>query len=72
MVNDNPCLRLVKERRGVYRVPEPKILAGSNYADLGFELDEENGHLVAMCAIDNSDERRIWISRAMHESNVRL
>ena len=52
-VNDNPCLRLVKERRGVYRVPEPKILAGSNYADLGFNLDEENGHLVAMCAIDN-------------------
>lgn len=53
VVNENPCLRLVKERRGVYRVPEPKILAGSNYADLGFELDEENGHLVAMCAIDN-------------------
>ncbi len=53
LVTENPFLRLVKERRGVYRVPEPKILAGSNYADLGFELDEENGHLVAMCAIDN-------------------
>jgi [amino group carrier protein]-6-phospho-L-2-aminoadipate/5-phospho-L-glutamate reductase len=53
VVNENPCLRLVKERRGVYRVPEPKILAGSNYADLGFDLDEANGHLVAMCAIDN-------------------
>ena len=53
VVKENPCLRLVKERRGVYRVPEPKILAGSNYADLGFEWDEENGHLVAMCAIDN-------------------
>jgi [amino group carrier protein]-6-phospho-L-2-aminoadipate/5-phospho-L-glutamate reductase len=52
-VKDNSCLRLVKERRGVYRVPEPKILAGSNYADLGFEWDQENGHLVAMCAIDN-------------------
>jgi N-acetyl-gamma-glutamyl-phosphate/LysW-gamma-L-alpha-aminoadipyl-6-phosphate reductase len=43
----------VKEQRGIYRVPEPKILAGSNYADLGFELDERNGHVVAMCAIDN-------------------
>lgn len=53
VVKENPCLRIVKERRGVYRVPEPKILAGSNYADLGFEWDEENGHLVAMCAIDN-------------------
>src|SRR5512140_252376 len=50
---ENPFLRVVKEQRGIYRVPEPKILAGSNYADLGFELDERNGHIVAMCAIDN-------------------
>ncbi len=32
---------------------EPKILAGSNYADVGFELDATTGRLVAMCAIDN-------------------
>ena len=51
--NENPFLRIVKEGRGIYRVPEPKILAGTNYADLGFELDESNGHIVAMCAIDN-------------------
>jgi LysW-gamma-L-alpha-aminoadipyl-6-phosphate/LysW-L-glutamyl-5-phosphate reductase len=50
---ENPFLRVVKERRGVYRVPEPKILAGSNYADLGFDLDEESGHVVSICAIDN-------------------
>lgn len=53
LAQENPFLRVVKERRGVYRVPEPKILAGSNYADLGFELDDTNGHVVAMCAIDN-------------------
>jgi N-acetyl-gamma-glutamyl-phosphate/LysW-gamma-L-alpha-aminoadipyl-6-phosphate reductase len=53
VVNENPFLRVVKEQRGIYRVPEPKILAGSNYADLGFDLDEGNGHVVAMCAIDN-------------------
>ena len=51
--NENPFLRIVKEQRGIYRVPEPKILAGTNYADLGFELDERTGHVVAMCAIDN-------------------
>lgn len=51
--NDNPFLRIVKEQRGLYRVPEPKIVAGSNYADLGFALDEATGHLVSMCAIDN-------------------
>lgn len=53
VANENPFVRVVKEQRGIYRVPEPKILAGSNYADLGFELDERNGHVVAMCAIDN-------------------
>ncbi len=52
-VQENPFLRLVKERRGVYRVPDPKILAGSNYADVGFALDPQSGHLVAMAAIDN-------------------
>lgn len=53
VANENPFLRIVKESRGIYRVPEPKIIAGTNYADLGFELDESNGHIVAMCAIDN-------------------
>jgi LysW-gamma-L-alpha-aminoadipyl-6-phosphate/LysW-L-glutamyl-5-phosphate reductase len=53
VANENPFLRVVKEQRGIYRVPEPKILAGTNYADLGFELDDSNGHVVAMCAIDN-------------------
>src|SRR5258706_1114034 len=53
VATENPFVRVVKEGRGIYRVPEPKILAGSNYADLGFELDERNGHVVSMCAIDN-------------------
>ncbi|KAF0107107.1 MAG: N-acetyl-gamma-glutamyl-phosphate/LysW-gamma-L-alpha-aminoadipyl-6-phosphate reductase [Chloroflexi bacterium] len=51
--NENPFIRLVKEQRGIYRVPEPKIIIGSNYADIGFELDEASGHIVSMCAIDN-------------------
>jgi N-acetyl-gamma-glutamyl-phosphate/LysW-gamma-L-alpha-aminoadipyl-6-phosphate reductase len=46
-------VRLVKERAGLYRYPEPKILAGSNYADVGFELDAATGRVVALCAIDN-------------------
>ncbi|MFO7170743.1 MAG: N-acetyl-gamma-glutamyl-phosphate reductase, partial [Chloroflexota bacterium] len=40
-------------KQGVYRLPEPKILAGSNYADVGFALDEESGRIVSVCAIDN-------------------
>jgi LysW-gamma-L-alpha-aminoadipyl-6-phosphate/LysW-L-glutamyl-5-phosphate reductase len=50
---EEPFVRLVKDRRGIYRVPEPKILAGSNYADVGFELDPESGRVVALAAIDN-------------------
>ncbi len=53
VANENPFVRVVKEQRGIYRVPEPKILSGSNYADLGFELDESNGFVLSMCAIDN-------------------
>jgi LysW-gamma-L-alpha-aminoadipyl-6-phosphate/LysW-L-glutamyl-5-phosphate reductase len=48
-----PFVRLVKDKRGIYRVPEPKILAGSNYCDVGFDLDPASGHVVAMAAIDN-------------------
>lgn len=48
-----PFVRLVKERQGVYRYPEPKILAGSNYCDVGFELDLEQGRVVVMAALDN-------------------
>ena len=48
-----PFVRLVRERQGVYRYPEPKILAGSNYADVGFDYDPETGRIVAIAAIDN-------------------
>ena len=50
---NEPFVRIVKERTGLYRYPEPKILAGSNYADVGFELDPATGRVVAMAAIDN-------------------
>ena len=49
---DEPFVRVVKEKAGIYRYPEPKILAGSNYADVGFELDEKGGRVVAFCALD--------------------
>jgi len=53
IASENPFLRVVKERRGVYRVPEPKILTGTNYADLGFDMNPETGHVISICAIDN-------------------
>jgi LysW-gamma-L-alpha-aminoadipyl-6-phosphate/LysW-L-glutamyl-5-phosphate reductase len=48
-----PFVRIVKERAGLYRYPEPKIVVGSNYADVGFEIDADSGRVVSLCAIDN-------------------
>jgi len=48
-----PFIRLVKERSGVYRYPEPKILVGSNYCDIGFEIDRDQQHVVVIAALDN-------------------
>ena len=53
VANVEPFLRVVHERSGIHRHPEPKILAGSNYADLGWALDERSGRIVALCALDN-------------------
>jgi N-acetyl-gamma-glutamyl-phosphate/LysW-gamma-L-alpha-aminoadipyl-6-phosphate reductase len=50
---NEPFVRLVKDKRGIYRVPDPKILAGTNYADVGFELDPHSGRVVSLAAIDN-------------------
>jgi len=48
-----PFMRIVKDRQGIYRYPEPKILIGSNYCDVGFDIDEESGRIVILSAIDN-------------------
>jgi N-acetyl-gamma-glutamyl-phosphate/LysW-gamma-L-alpha-aminoadipyl-6-phosphate reductase len=48
-----PFVRIVKERTGLYRYPEPKLLAGTNEFHVGFELDDETGRLVVLGALDN-------------------
>ncbi|MGH2378295.1 MAG: N-acetyl-gamma-glutamyl-phosphate reductase [Candidatus Limnocylindria bacterium] len=48
-----PFVRIVKERGGIYRLPEPKLVAGTNFADVGFALDPRGDRVVALCAIDN-------------------
>ena len=48
-----PFVRLVKERAGLYRFPEPKILSGSNFCDVGFALDRKAGRVVVLSALDN-------------------
>ena len=50
---EEPFIRIVKERSGIHRFPEPKILAGSNYCDIGFERDPHSNRLVVISALDN-------------------
>ncbi|MBS1252581.1 MAG: [LysW]-L-2-aminoadipate 6-phosphate reductase [Anaerolineales bacterium] len=51
--NDEPFMRIVKDRTGVYRYPEPKILAGTNFCDVGFERDPDSNRVVVISALDN-------------------
>ncbi len=48
-----PFIRIVKERSGIHRYPEPKLLSGTNYCDIGFERDRHANRLVVISAIDN-------------------
>lgn len=50
---DEPFVRIVAERSGANRFPDPRVLVGSNHADVGFAVDERSGRIVALCAIDN-------------------
>lgn len=50
---DERFVRVVTARRGIHRVPDPRVLDGSNYCDVGFALDPDSGRLVMMSAIDN-------------------
>ena len=50
---DEPFVRIVKESSGIHRYPEPKILSGSNYCDVGWERDPHSNRVVVMSALDN-------------------
>jgi N-acetyl-gamma-glutamyl-phosphate/LysW-gamma-L-alpha-aminoadipyl-6-phosphate reductase len=50
---DEPFVRVVAQRRGLYRLPEPKILTGSNFCDVGFAVDDRTDTVVAVAALDN-------------------
>jgi len=65
-----PFIRLVNERSGLYRYPEPKILTGSNYCDIGFELDPRGDRVVVLGAIDNLMKGAA--GQAVQAMNIRL
>lgn len=48
-----PFVRLVADRSGPNRFPDPRVVVGSNHADVGFAVDERSGRIIALAAIDN-------------------
>jgi N-acetyl-gamma-glutamyl-phosphate/LysW-gamma-L-alpha-aminoadipyl-6-phosphate reductase len=67
---DEPFVDLVAGGGGVYRYPEPKAVAGTNRAEVGFELDPPNRRLVVFSAIDNVMKGSA--GQAVHAANVAL
>ncbi len=53
MYSGEPFIRFVRDKKGVFRYPDPKIVIGSNFADVGFELDAHTNRIVVLSAIDN-------------------
>jgi N-acetyl-gamma-glutamyl-phosphate/LysW-gamma-L-alpha-aminoadipyl-6-phosphate reductase len=67
---EEPFVELVAGGGGVYRYPEPKAVAGTNRAEVGFELDASNKRLVVFSAIDNMMKGSA--GQAVHAANVAL
>lgn len=65
-----PFMRLAAGGGGVYRYPEPKLLAGTNYCDVGFEVDPSNGRVVVFAALDNVMKGAA--GQAVHAANLAL
>lgn len=46
-----PFVRVVAHRTGAHRLPDPKLLSGSNHCDVGFAVDGDR--ITAIAALDN-------------------
>ena len=46
-------VRIIRDKKGLYKFPDPKFLVGSNFCDIGFDLDWDNNRLIAISASDN-------------------
>jgi N-acetyl-gamma-glutamyl-phosphate/LysW-gamma-L-alpha-aminoadipyl-6-phosphate reductase len=53
MYSGENFINLVKYKKGLYQLPDPKVVVGTNYVDIGFELDSHVPRLVVFSAIDN-------------------
>ena len=50
---EEPFIRMVSDKKGLYGLPDPKVTIGTNYCDIGFEIDQHAGRLIIFSALDN-------------------
>jgi LysW-gamma-L-alpha-aminoadipyl-6-phosphate/LysW-L-glutamyl-5-phosphate reductase len=50
---NEPFIRFIRDKKGIYKFPDPKFVVGSNFCDVGFDIDDDNKRLVALSASDN-------------------
>jgi len=48
-----PFIRLVSDKKGLYGLPNPKVTVGTNFCDIGFDIDAHSQRLVLFSALDN-------------------
>ena len=48
-----PFIRFIRDKKGLYKFPDPKFVVGSNFCDVGFDIDEDNQRVVTLSASDN-------------------
>lgn len=50
---DEAFVRLIDRRAGPQSFPDPRLLDGTNWCDIGWRLEPESGRLVVLAALDN-------------------
>lgn len=51
--DQEPFIRMVSDRKGLYGLPNPKATVGTNFCDIGFEIDSHVERLIIFSALDN-------------------
>ena len=51
--SDEFFIRVLNDVKSLYRFPEPKILSGTNFVDVGFSIDSRSKRLISFSALDN-------------------
>jgi N-acetyl-gamma-glutamyl-phosphate/LysW-gamma-L-alpha-aminoadipyl-6-phosphate reductase len=50
---NEPFIRMVSDKKGLYGLPNPKVTVGTNFCDIGFEVDTHTPRVIVFTALDN-------------------